>query len=597
MSSGNDRWRKYAKLKFDGKKISEGAKKAETATARHAREFVVHRWDNIRESRRAIIVWMIVVGALIAAVGLQMTIFKNPHRTLATAPGGTYAEATLGPIDTLNPLYASSSAELSASRLMFSSLYQYDTTGGLKADLAETMSVENDGKNYFIKIKDGVKWHDGEPLTAADVMFTLSIIKDPASRSSMTASWQGIDVEVQNDTTLKFTLPATIAAFPHALTFPVLPEHILKDVPASNLRENRFSNAPIGSGPFEFRRLQTVNVTNNTKILHANRFEQYHGGVAKLDRFQLHAYADREAIVTALKTSEVNGAAHLQPGEAATADSGRYDVLDVPVYGGVYALFNTDRGALSDKQVRKALRLAVDTNKVRRSVGVQDRPLDLPFLNEQVAADLPTAPAADSKKAAAELDAAGWRLDGDVRKKDGQPLTIEVVTIKGSEYEKVVESLAGQWRSVGVDVKTSIVDASGAGQDITQTVLRPRAYDVLVYELAIGADPDVYAYWHSSQATQQGRNLSNYASGLADDALVSARSRLENDLRGAKYASFAKVWLDDAPAIGLYQSNFTYVNTKKAQTLRPGSVITSSAARYADVTDWTVERETVYKTP
>ena len=597
MADKNDRWRKYAKIKFDGKKISDHARRAEAATVGHAREFVVHRWSNIREARRLIIGWLVLVLLLIAAVGLQMLLFKGQYRTQAAAAGGTYAEATLGTIETLNPLYASSSAELSAARLMFSSLYQYDTQGGLKSDLAESMSIENKGRTYFIKLRDGLKWHDGQPITASDVVFTINTIKDPASRSYLSPSWQGIEVEATNDQTVKFTLPATIAAFQHALVFPVLPKHILADVPPGTLRENSFSSSPVGSGPFKFRRLQTANVSNNTKIVHMTRFDEYHMGVAKLDRFQLHAYSDREMISTALKTGEVNGAAHLHSNDAAVIDTNRYEVSNVPVYGGVYSIFNTERPIISDSTVRKALRLALDTGEVRSNVSVPDRPLDLPFLPEQVQADLPKPPSHDAKKAASMLDSAGWKLDGEVRKKDGKPLSIEVVTIKDSEYEKVVESLAGQWRSLGVEVKTTIVDASAAGQDVAQTVLRPRAYDVLVYELSIGADPDVYAYWHSSQATQSGRNLANYTSGVSDDALVSARSRLETDLRGAKYASFAEEWLDDVPAIGIYQSNFVYVNSKKAETLRGGSMITSPSSRYADVVNWTVERETVYKTP
>src|SRR5690606_39578415 len=151
---------------------------------------------------------------------------------------------------TLNPLYASSSAERSAARLMFSSLYNYDAMGGLRGDLAQSMTIENDATTYFVNLKKGLKWHDGRPLTERDVMFTVNLIKDTGTRSYLSPVWQGIDVEAVDDTTVKFDLPATIAAFPHALTFPVVPRHILADAPAANLRENSFGNAPVGSGPF-----------------------------------------------------------------------------------------------------------------------------------------------------------------------------------------------------------------------------------------------------------------------------------------------------------------------------------------------------------
>lgn len=597
MADSNDRWRKYAKIKIDSKQMSDRARRAEAATVGHAREFVIKRWANIREARRAIIGWLLLVTLLIGSVGLQMLFLSNQYRTEAAAPGGTYAEATLGPIDTLNPLYATTSAEQSAARLIFSSLYRYDTQGGLKGDLARSLSIEDEGKVYFIELSKGVKWHDGQAVTASDVVFTVNTIKDPSSRSYLSPTWQGIEAEALNDTTVKFSLPATIAAFQHALTFPVLPKHILGDVPPGTLREHAFSTNPIGSGPFEFRRLQTANASNNTKVVHMNRYKGYHSGTAKLDRFQLHAYASRDMIVDALKTGEVNGAADLQAAEAAGVDHNRYEVKNLPAFGGVYAIFNTERPALSDRTVRQALRLAVDRSEVRGSIRLPDRALDLPFLPEQVEGELPSAPGYEPERAASMLDKAGWKLDGETRRKKGEELVLDVVTIKGTEYEKVVESLAGQWRSLGIKVETSIFDAKSAGQDVVQSILQPRAYDVLVYELAIGADPDVYAYWHSSQATQAGRNLANYTSGLADDALISARSRLETDLRGAKYTSFAKQWLNDVPAIGLYQSNYTYVYSGRAETMRPGSILVTSHSRYADVVDWTVDKQTVYKTP
>src|SRR5690349_20955832 len=185
-------WRQFQRLTFDSKKISKRVKKAEGATVRHARKFIVTRLDNIRSVRRHIIAWLLLVGVMIVAVGVQFMWFRESYQTTAPSEGGTYAEASLGPIDTLNPLYASSSAEITASRLMFSSLYSYDRTGHLKGDLAETITTDESGTLYTVKIRGDAKWHDGTLLTAKDVAFTVNLIKNPETRSPLRVNWRDI---------------------------------------------------------------------------------------------------------------------------------------------------------------------------------------------------------------------------------------------------------------------------------------------------------------------------------------------------------------------------------------------------------------------
>ena len=132
---------------------------------------------------------------------------------------------------------------------------------------------------------------------------------------------------------------------------------------------------------------------------------------------------------------------------------------------------------------------------------------------------------------------------------------------------------------------------------MAQDILQPRNYDVLLYQLTIGGDPDVYAYWHSSQASANGFNLSNYNNAVADEALLSARSRVEPALRSAKYGTFARQWLQDVPAIGLYQATAQYVHTGAVHTIPGDTVMVSAADRYRGVLYWTVGERSVYTTP
>ena len=590
------KWRRLPKMSFSSKELARRMKKAEGATVKHARRFVFKRWDNFREARRRIAIWVLAIGVIIGATGLQFFWYQNGYRTTANAEGGTYAEAVMGPVDTLNPIFAKSSAEEAAGELLFSRLIAYDKTGHLNYDLADNMSVSQDGKTYTISIRADARWSDGLYVRARDVVFTVGLLKNPATRSSLTG-WGNVNVKAIDERTVAFELPAVYAAFPHALRFlPILPEHSLRDIEPAQLRENTFSSHPVGSGPFALRLLQDIDATNGRKIIHLARNEQYYRGAPKLDRVQLHVYKDADAIKRALATSEVNAASDLSVLGAKSINTQRYTVKSTPINSGVYALLNTTSPSLQDKKVRQALQVGTDTTAIRTSISDKLPALHLPFIDGQVTGDIPAAPGYNPQESARLLDEAGWKLDGSLRKKDGQPLTLAVVTTKNPDFEKALEVLSAQWRELGVTVTTSIVDPTDATQNVAQEILQPRRFDVLLYQLTIGGDPDVYAYWHSTQANN-GLNFSNYNNSIVDDALLSARTRVEPQLRNAKYVTFAKQWMSDVPAIGLYQATSQYAHTASVHGLQPGTVLISSADRYTGVLDWSVGSRAVFKTP
>lgn len=582
-------WNRF-ELKHRSKKLKKHAKKAEGATIRHARKFVFNRWENIREVRLHIIAWLGGVGLLIAAVGAQMLWFQQSYVTTADVNGGTFAEAVQGPIQTLDPLYAATPAEVAASRLLFSSLYILDTAGGVKSDVAASMANEND-KTFTVKMRKDVQWHDGQKLTADDVVFTVGLMKNPATRAIMNASWRDIEVAKVDDYTVQFALPAAYAAFPQALTFSILPEHLLKSIQPANLRESGFSDAPVGSGPFSLRLLQTIGTSSGRRVVHLASNQDYHGGKPRVDRFQLHAYTDEESIARALRTGEVNAASDVSGVTAQSTDKNRYETIIKPTNSGVYAIFNSSQPILKDAVIRKALQIGTDTRAIRNDLPDKPYAMDLPFTERQVTgSDTIDAPAFDREAAKNMLAANGWNLQGDVRVKGQDRLQIRVVTRKNSDFEKTLTAIAGQWRQLGFDVQTQVV---ANGQDFAQQILQQRVYDVLLDELVIGSDPDVYAYWH----TKGPQNFSNYSNQTSDDALASARARSDPALRAVKYTAFAKQWLADAPAIGLYQSNFIYVQSKTVSSLTIDEIIVDPNEHYAGVKYWTAGKGIVYKTP
>lgn len=597
MAEEKPKWRQFDKLNFDKKSFSKRVRRAEGVTTRHAHEFILKRMSNIRDARRPIIAWLLLVGCMILAVGMQLVWFQGEYETSAYADGGTYAEATMGPIDTLNPLYAASDAEVAASRLLFSSLYTYDKTGNLIGDLAESMKVDSTGQIYTLKLRSNAHWHDGALLTAKDVAFTVNLIKDAETRSPLRVNWQDVAVRAKDDTTVVFKLPAVYAAFPYALTLSILPQHILANVPPATIRENVFSRSPVGSGPFSFHLLQSADLDTGHQVVHMTSFDNYYKGKPKLARFEVHAYGAQENLVKALQAGEVNAASQVPMSADGQLNKNDFSITRQPVASGVYALFNTANPMLKDVAVRQALQLATGTRAIREALGNVPK-LDSPFIEGQLTGKgVPHAPLPNAKKAAAMLTKAGWKLKGDVRYKGKQKLQLTITTTKNDQYEKVLELLAQQWRQVGIEVGVNVIDTSNPSTNFIQNTLQPRNYDVLLYELIIGADPDVYAYWHSSQVGIRGYNFSNYSNSTADAALASARARLEPALRMAKYKSFARQWVQDVPAVGLYQPVVDYAASSKVRSIDTEATLISPADRYENILYWSVRKDSVYKTP
>lgn len=599
MAESDKKWNKFQRLRVKPGKLSEQAKKIENVSLGHARKFIINRIHNAREVRRNIALWLLGMGGLIGLATAQFFLFQSSYTTSAGATGGTYAEAVQGDISTLNPLYATTDSEKSVSRLLFSSLLTYDGSGHLRGDLAERYSVLDEGKRYRITLKPVVLWHDGERLTADDILFTVGLLKNPAANTLSAANWSNVVVKKIDDRTVDFILPTVYAPFPHALAFSVLPQHLLKNIDPGSLRESKFSTRPVGSGPFSFRLSQNVQTGDERTVVHMNKNKNFYDGAPKIDRFQLHSYKSAESLGRALRSHAVNAVSGMSLAEYSKFkdETGIATALK-PVNSGVYALFNTTgAGALKDIQVRRALQLGTDVEKAVATLPIDLPVLDTPLLSSHMSLAGISKPKYDNKRAAVLFDEAGWKLRGRERYKGEEPLVIRVVGIKDADYEVVLANLAKQWRDLGARVEVRLIDTKDPSQNIADTVLQPRDFDVLVHELNLGADPDVYAYWHSSQAVQKGLNFSNYSSGVSDDTLASARLRIEGELREAKYRSFVTQWLKDVPAIGLYQSQMTYAHTDSSVAFDPRSRLITANDRFGDVIRWTTQQESVYKTP
>ena len=198
------------------------------------------------------------------------------------------------------------------------------------------------------------------------------------------------------------------------------------------------------------------------------------------------------------------------------------------------------------------------------------------------------------------LDASGWKLPNDtntndpskivVRKKNGQELAFSLSTNNFSLNSKAAELLAAQWAKLGVKVTLNIQPT----KDLTDNIIRPRNFDALLFAQKLGADPDPFPFWHSSQIRNPGLNLSMYANTQADKIISEARAATDKTVRDAKYRDFQNIIQADAPAIFLVQNVFTYAMKSDVKGLSINNLSTSTA-RFYDLPNWYIDTKRVLK--
>lgn len=591
--SSKKSWRRFRKINL--KPVDKKARKLEKASFRHAHKFVVSRWANLRFIRRHVVGWLILVALLCGLAALQITLSYRSVMYESQADGGVYAEGMVDSFRTLDPLFATTQAELSANKLIFSGLVRYDEKGYLQPDLATDWKIEEKGKKYTVSLRKDVTWHDGKPFTAKDVLFTIKTIQNPATNAVMYQSWKGVSVSSPDEYTVVFELPNAYAPFASLMTTAMLPRHLLVSVNPAGLQESSFGTQPIGTGPFSFSSLKTLDASTGKTLLQLDAFRHYWQGAPLLSRFSLTAYGTDTELIKAFRSHEIIAANDLSVDDMTEIQKGstNFSSAAPTVNNGVYAFLKTDSLLLKDALVRKALVQATDTNSVQKEL--LGRHLAGPVINTRLAASQEVRQAGHDKKQADTLLAqAGYvKNKKGLLQKNNQVLELKVVSVDTPSYHRIIDLLAKQWKQHGVVVRKQFIDP----EQIQQSVLRTRDYDVLVYELEIGGDPDTYAYWHSTQATSEGLNFSNYASSLASDALVAARTRSDWEVRDTRYTSFAKQWVADAPAVALYQPTLQYITAGQVKSVTSDQQLPSLVDRYSNVINWSVENTARYKTP
>jgi peptide/nickel transport system substrate-binding protein len=552
------------------------------------------RFQRLLPVRRFVIGWTLLLLLLIGTLVGQNLMLSGYYQTLRPVPGGIYTEGVLGSFTNANPIYATSDADTTVSKLLFASLLTYDEHNQLVGDLASDYQADARGTTYTVHLKPNLRWHDGTPLNSADVAYTYRMIQNPDAQSPLQASWQGITMATPDQRTIVFTLPNSLAAFPHNLTTGIVPEHLLAKIPPAELRSSDFNTTrPVGAGPFQWNGIQVAGhePSEAEEQITLRQFPSYRGGPPKLQEFIVHVYASQKQLVDAFRSKQLTAVEGLTELPAKVKKSS-VQVHDLPLTAANMVFFKNSEGVLADKQVRLALVQGTDTMAIIRRLSYPTRAVHEPLLTGQLGYD-PALKQAGYDIAAAKktLDDGGWVVGKDgIRSKGGQMLTFALSAADTPEARFVTHELEKQWRAIGVKLQVQLQEPHDF-----QTTLAYHTYDAILYGISVGADPDVFVYWDSSQADIRSAsrlNLSEYKSQTADTALESGRTRTNPVVRAVKYKAFLQAWQQDNPALGLYQPRLLYLTHGNVAGLS-GHAINTAADRLDNVANWQIRQAKV----
>lgn len=514
-------------------------------------------------------------GLLVAGLGFVGGVMLLGGRSGPS--GGRLVEAVSGDVRRTSPLATlTSEAEGDVIALVFAGLMRPGPDGTPEVDLAESWEVTPDGLTYTFRLRSGLTWHDGVPLTASDVAFTVEQIQAPDFNGppSLSTAWAGVEVFVADPRTVLFHLVEPSAEFLSRVSVGLLPRHLASEMGSRGFDIPVFEQRPVGAGPYRVRSIEHDRVR-------LERFERYAHGAPHIGLIELRLARDATEQARLLAEGDADAALL---GETPTDAEGhitrRRDLRATLLTRSAYTLvyFNLHLSPLDDLATRRALAAALDRPALTAIAG-RGLPGTTPFVPGTWA----EVPISDARsEASAMLEAAGWRMaDDGFRRKNGQVLTLEVATNDEPARHALAEAIAAQWGRLGAQVTVTVLPANV----LVQERLRRGAYQAALYGWDAGLDPDPYPGWHSTQAGGRGANIAGFQDREADALLEAARTTLDVAERRELYALFSTRFTGQAASAVLYYPQRPYVLPARLQGFTPG-VLFTPGSRFRDVHLW-----------
>lgn len=541
--------------------------------------------------------WQILIVVLALAAIAVLLIGQRPavlEQILPAQPasGGTYAEALVGSFSRINPLLDFyNPADRDICRLLFRGLVQFDDRGIPTADIADSWNISEDGLTYNFAIREAATWHDGEPVTAEDVVFTVDLLRSeelPAP-DDLKSLWKLVEVQALDAKTVQFVLPEPYAPFLDQLTLGLLPKHLLAEIPAGALVEAPFNLAPVGNGPYQFDHLIVENDQIRGVALAA--FKKFYGQAPFIDQVIFRYYPDAPAAFAAYQQGEVMGISQVsaeilpevlqEPG--LNLYTGRLPQLTL-----VYLNLNNPQATFfQDAAVRRALLLGANRQWL----------VDNVLQGQALVADGPILPGTwayysdiehldyDPAKALSILKEAGYTIPAEgesVRAKEGVALRFELLHPDTPQHTAIAEALKRDWARLGVQADL----VAAPFDELVSTYLEPRAYQAALVDLTMARtpDPDPYPFWSQAQA-KGGQNYAQWEDRKASEYLEQARVTTDMGEREKAYRNFQVRFTMEIPALPLYYPVYSYAVNAEVQRVRIGAFFDPSD-RFNTLTTW-----------
>jgi peptide/nickel transport system substrate-binding protein len=485
--------------------------------------------------------------------------------------GGHVIEGNFSDIRTLNSMLSSDTASNQVIGLMFDGLLNYKKNGDLIPALASDLpKTSSDGLTYTFKLRDNLKFSDGHPLTADDVVFTYQLAYDPkykdvASPRRGDLSKYIASVTAQDPKTVVIQTTQVFAPFlaNHAL-YGILPKHVLGDLDPKAVNTADFNTGPsVTNGAFKFvkwEKGQQVTLARN---------DNYWNGPAYLDSYVYKVLPDSVAVTNQLKTGEI---------DIGPVDPGQFDAIktatnvvtsEFPVPTFTFYAYNLDPAKLGgklfgDKAVRQALLYALNRQQIVTAIffghGSVANSVEPP--TSWAYKDKPQVLYSfDKAKAESLLDGAGWAKGADgIRAKGGQKLKFEMITNAGNKQrESMLTVMQQSWKDIGVDATPKLIQFP----QLVSQIVSIRTFDVFLVGFNWGADPDVSPLYHSRNAAPGGFNGADFKNDQADTLLDQALNTLDRSKRKDLYGQFQDLMSDQEPSpVILFNSGIYGVNTR-----------------------------------
>jgi len=505
------------------------------------------------------------------------------NTNIVPASGGEYSEGIIGRPVTTHPLLAHKPAELDLATLTYRGLFKHDENGLLVNDLTSDWKLINNKKTYQITLRPDLYWSDGKNITSNDIVFTFESLRNETLQSPLAKIFQNITIKATDDKTVEITLTQPYSAFLKTLTFGIIPSHIWKDIAPKDWRNSKYNIEAVGSGPFRF---QSFTETRQGKIssynLEPNPFS--HTVKPYLNKLTLRFYDDTDAGLEALKQGVIDGLGGLSPTSINQLNNQETNILtlDLPQYTALFYNSNSTP-VLQRREIRQALDQAINRKKIiLNALSGHAEPLSSPF-------DF------NPKDVATEtnqlLTKSGWaKKDGILTNKDGTTLDITLTATNDPEQARVANNIAEEWRILGARVNIELISNSNLWQDI----LSNKKYQILLATEIIGADFDLYPFWHSSQSGQFGSNLAIFKNYEADQILESVHQIDNQTDKLKKYQRLLEIFSEELPASFLYKENYSYALAKDVKITTP-KIIDQPNDRFINIEYWYRNTERKWK--